>query len=135
MANHMEEVAKILGVSLGERFKIDFCGQYENNKYDYYLTDRGVVLDRAGRSCVSADALFKLICGEWTIVRKPYKPQKYDTYWCVCSDGHVGEFVYRNDMIERIYYKLGNCYRTKEEAEANRDKWITFFESDEVLEV
>lgn len=33
------------------------------------------------------------------------------------------------------YYKLGNCYRTKAEAEFNRDKWMAFYASDEVLEV
>ena len=40
-----------------------------------------------------------------------------------------------NDFIDRMLYKLGNFYRTAEEAEANRDKWVAFYASDEVLEV
>ena len=54
------------------------------------------------------------------------------------TDGDVLEmewhpYRYMSNHVNR--YKLGNCYRTKEEAEANRDKWVKFYKSDEVLEV
>lgn len=30
---------------------------------------------------------------------------------------------------------VGNCYRTYEEAKKNKDKWVVFYASDEVMEV
>ena len=54
------------------------------------------------------------------------------------KDGDIREIEwhpcrYMSNHVNR--YKLGNCYRTREEAEANRDKWVAFYASDDVLEV
>lgn len=126
--NYMAEVAKMLGVELGESFYISTNGNIE-----YVFTANG--LFPVNGSVVCNNTLNELLSGTAYIKRKPWKPKKYESYWLVDEDGDVrcDEFV--KESPELNYYKLGNCYRTKEEAAANRDKWIAFYASDEVLEV
>ena len=136
MANHMAEVAKMFGVELGERFKlVDADFQYA---FDYYLSEDGIKIDKEGTVC-NQDLLKDLICGEYSIKRKPWKPKYGDAYFYVDNNGFIRKGLwYKNIypiMYDKTLYKLGNCYRTKEDAEANKDKWIKFYESDEVLEV
>ncbi len=68
-----------------------------------------------------------------------WKPKDFEEYWVVDIDldcCHVGTDVYYSWCAACVnFYKIGNCYKTKEEAEANIDKWISFYASDEVLEV
>ena len=133
--NYMSEVAKMLGVELGERFKINFDIYYSNgnNNFDYYLSDDGIKLDREGYGCISNDILCNLLYGNYTI--KPWKPQYDGIFYYVDELGYVYTDVW-NDTSDAInYYKLGNCYKTKEEAEKHSAKWIEFYKSDEVLEV
>ena len=133
--NHMAEVAKLLGVELGERFKVVFAGvQYA---VDYYLSEDGIKIDEEGAVC-KQDLLKDLICGEYSIKRKPWKPKDGDVYWYVCADGDLAVEEWwesAKEICDMNTYKLGNCYRTKEEAEANREKWIKFYASDDILEV
>lgn len=139
--NYMPEVAKMLGVELGERFKINFRNDPTNisgrniSDNEYFFSDRGVEVITAGYSCISADVLFKLIGGEWEVYRKPWKPNLDDQYYYVDEIGYACSDPWINSALDMVLYKIGNCYRTKEEAEANRDKWISFYKSDEVLEV
>lgn len=136
MANHMAEVAKMLGVELEERFNI-IDSKYEY-AHDYYLTDNGIAISN-GNYCQSESLLHQLLCGTCIIKRKPWKPKDRDAYFYVDKNGDV----YKNTCFEKDdfvsehlnYYKIGNCYQTPEEAEANRDKWVAFYTSDEVLEV
>ena len=139
MANYMAEVAKILGVELGERFKIINVGANKSiSEYDYYFTDKDIEIDNEGRACSGEYLLIHLIYGDFAIKHKPYKPNRGETYWYVEKDGNICEREWHSCryMVDHLNrYKLGNCYRTKEEAEANRDKWVKFYASDEVLEV
>ena len=136
MANHMAEVAKMLGVELGERFKIIHVGANKSiSEYYYYFTDKDIEIDEEGRACSGEYLLTHLIYGDYIIKRKPWKPSAGDQYWYVSSNGSVDYYCWTDDILDFLTYKLGNCYRTREEAEANCDKWVKFYESDEVLEV
>ena len=79
--------------------------------------------------------LENLLTGEYTIERKPWKPKDGEEYWLVNQCGDVISFDWIDNFLCITNYKIGNCYRTKEEAEVNRDKWAAFYASDEVLEV
>ena len=76
-----------------------------------------------------------LLSGQLEIKRKPWKPKYNQCYYSIGPGGVLEPGRWMNDFIDVAMYKLGNCYRTAEEAEANRDKWVKFYESDEVLEV
>lgn len=131
MANHMPEVANMLGVELKERFKIiDEIG-IESDNY-YYFTNEGLV---TYNGYLQEDILLNLILGHFRIKDKPWKPSKGDKYWYISSNGSADYYCWTDDTTDFLTYKLGNCYKTAQEAEDNRDKWVTFYASDEVLEV
>lgn len=129
MANHMAEVAKMLGVELGEEF---MC----SNGYKYVLREYGVTQSKYDGIMGSfTNVLNDLLTGQLLIERKPWKPSKGDKYWYISSNGSADYYCWTDDTIDFLTYKLGNCYKTVQEAEANRDKWVAFYASDEVLEV
>ena len=132
--NYMSEVAKMLGVELGEEFYIKEqpdmkCTLYNDGLYVYPVADKICSLP----SC--AQTLHSLLTGQISIKRKPWKPNLDDMYYyvdelcCISSDPWV------NDALDLMFYKLGNCYKTKKDAENDINKWKAFYASDEVLEV
>ena len=125
MANYMAEVAKMLGVEMDQDFECNEIG------YKYRITDRGLV----GCGCWRADSLMMMLTGELTIKREPWKPQHGDSYYCVSRNGYVLNEIWYDDIMDNLCYKLGNCYKSKEQAKANLAKWIAFYSSDDVLEV
>lgn len=127
MANYMSQVAKMLGVELGEYFEI--------NKHDgiFVLCYDGLFHTQAGAMC--HELLSGLLSQKYTIKRKPWKPKKDEIYFSIHQCGAIVSIHWNNSWVDIFNYKLGNCYRTEEEAESNRDKWVTFYASDEVLEV
>lgn len=133
MANHMAEVAKMLGVELGEEFEIDYGGSVVT--LSAKVTNTGFRIIGSNNSEFSGLFLNLLLSGQLEIKRKPWRPKYNERYYSVGSSGDLEPGTWMNDFIDRMLYKLGNFYRTAEEAEANRDKWVAFYASDEVLEV
>lgn len=136
--NYMSEVAKMLGVELGERFHIKFNNGFNSNHHEdneYYLCESGVKLDKKNHACISSDMLLGILSGSISIKRKPWKPNLDDEYYYVDECGYACSDPWVDSALDFVFYKIGNCYKTKEDAERNKDKWIAFYESDEVLEV
>ena len=131
--NYMAEVAKMLGVELGEEFYIKEqpkikCVIYNGNLYVYPVDDGICTIPSPEKT------LSRLLNGSITIKCKLWKPKSGEYYWAVRPNGDVILTNWANDCGDNSNYKIGNCYRTRKEAEANRDKWIKFYTSDEVLE-
>ena len=125
MANYMAEVAKLLGVEMNKDFE---C---EESSCTYRITEYGLTCN----GCYGADSLMMILNGDRTIKQKPWKPKIDEFYWIVKPDGEAGYLRWYNSYSDVTLYKIGNCYRYKVEADANRDKWIAFYTSDEILEV
>ena len=131
--NYMEQVAKILGVELGEKFELK-----SSNDSCYTLamfTDDGlkIVETNVSDQCFwKPYALEHLLKGNYTIKRIPWKPSYNDRYYSVTTGGMIEPGTWLGDFIDITLYKLGNCYCTAEEAESNCQKWIDFFEADEI---
>lgn len=123
--SYMPEIAKILGVELDEEFWLNQI------PYTCRITENGFTCSGTW----SADVLMMLLNGDLTINRKPWKPKYGEKYYFVNSTGYVCEEKWYGDVIDRLYYKLGNCYQCKQQAEANSERWVAFYNSDEVLEV
>lgn len=139
MTNHMEEVAKMLGVELDEEFEIvrSSTGEWIANAYItndslYYSKYNPIYKEFSGYT------LLWLLKGSYTVNQKPQKPWKPrlgEIYWNVSMNGTVDYYVWGGYRLDVCNYKLGNCYQTEREAKDNRDKWVEFYKSDEVLEV
>lgn len=54
--------------------------------------------------------------------KKIWKPECGEWYWFIGSDGQINHCEWANDRIDRGRYSMGNCFRTKEEAEFAREK-------------
>ena len=133
--NYMAEVAKMLGVELGEEFEIDYghtrTATANITKTGLHIIDTNMVDFSGDLNRVTLDWL---LGGKCTIKRKPWKPKYGEIYYCVNTFGQVCEEQWYRDILDRMFYKIGNCYKDASQAEANRDKWIAFYASDEVLE-
>ena len=84
--NHMAEVAKMLGIELGEKFKIV---DHRNNQFidgTFYFTDKDIVIDGTDY-CADLYILYGLLIGDFTIKCKLWKPKSSDYYWVVRPNG------------------------------------------------
>ena len=137
MANYMTEVAKMLGVELGEEFEIVFPKNLSCHA-TAVLNESGIFIrehNLANQNFWQLSVLTNLLNGNYTIKCKPWKPTMYEYYWCINRYGEACHEIWANNTADIMFYKLGNCYRTREQAEANHGKWVAFYASDEVLEV
>ena len=130
MANCMQKVAEMLGIGLGEEFEVT----YPENTH-MILKEDGLHGDSIYTNYDADYILRCLLTGESEIKIMKSFPKYHDTYFFVNETGNVGDEVWVDYDIDIMRYKLGNCYRTKDEARSNVDKWISFYSSDEVLEV
>lgn len=139
MANYMADVARLLGVEIGEEFEIEYpspcavktIAVFSEDEFKIVHTD-AVILQPYWKYA----ELHGLLNGTLAIKRKPWKPENDELFFVISFNGNIMIKYWDEDStLHRTYYKLGNCYRYKEEAEENRDKWISFYASDEVLEV
>jgi hypothetical protein len=128
MTNHMQDVAKMLGVELNEKFKIN-----NGEDYIYYFDKFGLHCSECFVDC--KHTLLQLLNGVHSIKHAPYKPKTEDIYYFLDQNGDADSSYWNDNFVDICLYKLGNCYRTAQEAEANRDKWIAFYASDEVLDI
>ena len=121
MKNLMPEVAKLLGVEIGEEFRIDNAGSeglYKINEFGnlMYASCHGGEWDISACYYITS-----LLSGLHQIIKLPWKPKNNEQYWTVEEDRILCD-SWDNDMMDYSYLKLGNCFRTKEEAEANADR-------------
>lgn len=122
--NYMKDIAKLLGVELGEEFYLeditDGCYLTDGNaKLVFKLSDTGLL--RKDKHIVSGwiDStcyLKGVFTGRYTIVKKPWKPQKNEEYYCVNADKSIDTFHFDiSSAWDLISYSLGNCFKTEEE--------------------
>ena len=115
--NRGNEVIKTL-IDLGGRNICDCCGIYDSSYY--YINPDGVI-DYANTTDRSAAYPFlKEFYKEIQLPR--WKPKHGDYYYFINYKGMAMRSTWVNSVNEDAMYEFGNCFRTKEEAEATRDK-------------
>ena len=118
--NLIPEIAKMLGVELGEEFKI--------KGYDgltYKLTDAGLELttvDGQKTKWFDNGALISLLKGKMEIVKLPWKPKMDERYWTF-GLGVDGKWIviarrWEGYPCEFLLVDKGWTYRREEEAKA-----------------
>lgn len=119
--NLIPEIAKMLGVELGEEFKVK--GDDEST---YIFTDDGLKLTYDGGIGIvgiSSDAAFAaLVNGKDEIIKLPWKPKFGDRYFGVFEFNGKLQIcrydIWRGTIAEEAQYRCGWVYRTRAEAEA-----------------
>ena len=115
--NYMQDVANILGVELGEEFKLD------GRKTKYKFIENGLYFYAPdGWWQCSNVMLPKILKGELEIVKLPWKPKVGDVYYRP-RDYHaafseaVTDF-WRDTVNDFALKEAGMIFRTREECEA-----------------
>ena len=111
--NYMADVAKMLGVELGEEFKID------GSNLIYKFFENGLYL-RCIEGWLPAKYQFlDLIKGELEIVRLPWQPKNGDRYYFP-GDGFTitSRAIWCDLTLEYALKEAGMIFRTAEECEA-----------------
>ena len=111
--NYMADVAKMLGVELGEEFKID------GSSLIYKLFENGLYF-RCIEGWLPAEYQFlDLITGKLEIVKLPWKPKDGETFYRPWRDftGVTSEY-WNNAVSDFAFKEAGMIFRTAEECEA-----------------
>lgn len=137
MENKMKEIANMFGVELGEMFII--IEPTSKNWTSAMIKEDGLhsfetKIDEVIYWKPSLEGLLK---GEYIIKTQSYvyKPKFNERYYSIGTDGDIETGTWLNDFLDYTLYKIGNCYRTPEAAKIDRNKWGTFYSSDEVLTI
>lgn len=114
--SYYEQVANMLGLELGEKFKIT------NDEFDYhgdtfYFSEDGC--KDLGSVCNCNGILLSILSGNSKIVKLPWKPKKGEQYWycSIIAQPVVVATIWGGFSNDLCKWKCGNCFKTKKEAE------------------
>ena len=132
--NYMAEVAKLLGVELGESFKItsDTQGDYPGDYQNYYrFTENNCFetsVDGVKWETATVIVLRGILMGDTRIVKLPWKPRKGEKYYvpriAVRPEDRHCYYYWTNDDINIDHYRMGLVCKTPEEAIALTEKML-----------
>lgn len=115
--NLLPEIAKMLGVELGEEFKA------EGDNRTYWFDLDGLHSGEYVAEDEDDAMLHDLLCGEVEIIKIPWKPKLNERYWTFMSSLEGGKlyvlnYMWDNSVIDVALHKVGWVFRTREEAQA-----------------
>ena len=120
--NLIPQIAKMLGVEIGEEFKVD---RYEYNGLTFKFAENMLMSrsDLKGAEWgITYVILSELLAGDAEIVKIPWKPKKGEKYWgfwySQLNDAWlVVLYTWSNNPDDFAFYKAGWVFHTKKEAE------------------
>lgn len=118
MANLIPQIAEMLGVTLGEEFKVVYKTGFE---IICNFTMAGVFVHKGDSGRYEKELLADIICGRAEIVKVPWKPKKGDIYYSfnlVYGTCVVCQHVLTGSPFDYALLDKGWVYRTRKEAEA-----------------
>jgi len=117
--NKMKEVAKLLGVELGEPFEIE--GEY----YNPFIIKEDGLYDRDNYK--DDETFLGLILGKYKI-KKQWKPKTYEVYYVpqiYYNEGYLYEiFIWNDSVFDKIMLRRNLVCKTEEEAIALAKKML-----------
>ena len=120
--NLIPEIARMLGVDIGEEFKVEGVA---DKTYKFIIDELIVCGEKnANHGYVSANMmLVSLAKGDANLIKLPWKPKKGEGYWTFnvffgSGKWAVALFAWGDEVFDKAVLKVGWVYRTREEAEA-----------------
>ena len=119
--NLIPKIAELLGVELGEEFKLDICGDDI-----FQITESGIWMRKGidKEEWVEKPFEFVMLCnGDAEVIKLPWKPKENEKYWtfdivCLGNTLRVVRYRWNCDFNDLTKLKVGWVYRTRAEAEA-----------------
>lgn len=115
--NYYKQVTEMLGVELNEEFRL----KHKDGtilRFKYKITESSGLLFKHNDDWMQSGYIDKIICGDLTIVKLPWKPNddEFYYYYSPCT-GITHQERWMNTSSDYCMWKIGNCFRTREEAE------------------
>ena len=124
--NCMPEVAKMLGLEIGEEFNA-FDEDGKKFAYGPYKITDNAIVDCEVES--SPSLLYNLLTGEYTLQKRPWRPKDREGYWYItCNKDIYWDYFRTNNSCDLAFLNMGNCFPTKETAEAAVPEMLEKFE-------
>ena len=128
--NYIPKVAEMLGVRIGERFKLQHIEgeQLSGMTLDgtYYFTDDNLI-DEQGDSYL--DLIADIITGNLLIAEFTWKPKEGDRVYVSLPNGLVDHFFFNPDGAwSLLTFHNGLLFRTESEAMRNEDSAKAFWD-------
>ena len=115
--NLMPEVAKLLGVELGEKFIIENA---EHNLQVVLVADGLHVTKDDFLGSSNSKLLQNVLCGLFEVKKLPWEPKYKERYYRPnIIYKSVSDVLWRGSALDCALKELGMVYRTREEAEAH----------------
>lgn len=119
--NLIPEIARMLGVKVGEKFKVK-----GDDELTYRFTSDGLKLTYNNNMEISGSAasaaLIALLNGKDEIAKLPWKPKYKDKYWTFYINNYdkldIDWNIWTEEVAELARLKAGWVYRTQEEAKS-----------------
>lgn len=130
MANHIAEVAQMLGVEIGEAFKITDDTHDDCQRYHRFTESAGIEISDDGIEWKKAGTVILkfLLMGDVRIVKLPWKPREGEKYYVprisVLPEDRHYYYYWGNSCFDIECYKMGIVCKTKEEAIALTEKML-----------
>lgn len=118
--NYYKQFAEMLGLELEQEFVLIDDDGNRKNKYTYKFTEDGVLYKSptfTNWSVNSLGTIGSLLNGDVKAVPKPWKPKEGDRYYYYSATNGLVNYAWWDDLCsELILWKVGNCFKTEEEA-------------------
>lgn len=130
--NHMAEVAALLGVELGEPFKITDDTHDDCQRYHRFTESAGIEISDDGIEWKTAGTVILkfLLMGNVRISKLPWKPingeKYYIPYVSINKENMYEKYHWNGDRTDEAFYEQGIVFKTKEEALAMSEKILAF---------
>lgn len=127
--NYMPEVARMLGVEIGEEFDVIYETGQKSDWGPYKITRDGLV-DESGNWTLHETALFNLLKGNYNFQKRPWRPKEGEGYYYIRStDGFLSMSTFLSvDSTNLSLLNMGNCFPSKDAAEAAVHEMLEKFE-------
>lgn len=116
--NYYKKIAEMLGVELGEEFNLKQNKTKNIIRPRYKITqEEGLMCSTGGEEWNRSSSLLAIFSGAYSIVKLPWKPKKVETYWYyseVFQHAFASEWI--GSLCDLLYWKSGNLFKTKKEA-------------------
>lgn len=129
-----EEVIKMLMDRIGVAENEEFESQFASEEYQVNKFCNGELLTKVneGWHDNSMWAVFIKYFDVYEFKVKPFKPKNGDEYWYVRMCGELRGTLFDDSlMIDVLNRCIGNCFRTKELAEAHKEEILKILKGED----
>ena len=122
--NNWGKFAEILELELNQEFVLTDVDGNRKDQFTYKITEDGF-LSKPPEDVnwsvmpICTFTIVNLLSGNIKPLPKPWKPKKGETYWYYPNPIHFGvinSYVWNDDLTDLLFWKVGNCFKTEEEA-------------------